>query len=202
MTGILKQASERRKNEVCNYIRNGKRSASFKKICNFLNKDHAAKRFCFEKNSDEFSEKISDIYEVARKAFSENNALIFICSCGIAVRSAAPLINSKISDPAVIVIDDFGKFVIPILSGHIGGANRIAEIIAENVGAVPIITTATDVGGRFSPDSFAAANGLIITDINAAKSVAAAVLNNEKIGIKSDYPYKNIPCEIVENSLC
>lgn len=173
-----------------------------KKLHNFLNKDHAAKRFCFEKNSDEFSEKFSDIYEVARKAFSENNALIFICSCRIAVRSAAPLINSKISDLAVIVIDDCGKFVIPILSGHIGGANRIAEIIAENVGAVPIITTATDVGGRFSPDSFAAANGLIITDINAAKSVAAAVLNNEKIGIKSDYPYKNIPCEIVENSLC
>lgn len=172
------------------------------KIYDIFSEKHTVKRFCFEKNSDEFSEKFSDIYEVARKAFSENNALIFICSCGIAARSVAPLINSKVSDLAVIVIDDCGKFVIPILSGHIGGANRISEIIAENISAIPIITTATDVGGRFSPDSFAVANDLIITDINAAKSVAATVLHNEKIGIKSDYPYKNIPCEISENHPC
>lgn len=173
-----------------------------KKICDFLNKKYTAKRFCFEKNSDEFSEKFSDIYEVAKITFAENNALIFVCSCGIAVRSVAKLIKSKVSDPAVIVIDDCGKFVIPVLSGHIGGANRIAEIIAENIGAIPIITTATDIGGRFSPDAFAAANRLIITDMNAAKSVAAAVLNNEKTGIKSDYPYKNIPREISENHSC
>lgn len=172
------------------------------KIYDIFSEKHTVKRFCFEKNSDEFSEKFSDIYEVARKAFSENNALIFICSCGIAARSVAPLINSKVSDPAVIVIDDCGKFVIPILSGHIGGANRISEIIAENISAIPIITTATDVSRRFSPDSFAVANDLIITDINAAKSVAATVLHNEKIGIKSDYPYKNIPCEISENHPC
>lgn len=173
-----------------------------KKICDFLNKDHDAKRFCFEKHFDDFSESFSDIYEITEQVFSKNDALIFICSCGIAVRSTAPLIKSKVCDPAVIVIDDCGKFVIPVLSGHIGGANRISEIIAENIGAIPIITTATDVGGRFSPDSFAAANGLIITDINAAKSVASAVLNNEKIGIKSDYPYKNLPCEFDENFSC
>ncbi len=172
------------------------------RISGELSKKHVVKRFCFEKHSDEFSESFSDIFEAARKAFYDNDALIFICSCGIAVRSTAKLIKSKTEDPAVVVIDDCGRYVIPILSGHIGGANRIAEIIAENIGAISVITTATDSDGKFSPDLFAAANNLIICDINNAKEIAAAVLNNEKIGIKSDYPYKNPSCEISEKSVC
>ncbi len=173
-----------------------------RKIYDFLIKNHTVKRFCFYKYSDEFSESFSDIYEVTRKRFFDDNALIFVCSCGIAVRSIAGLIQSKISDPAVIVIDDCGKYVIPILSGHIGRANRFAKIISENIGAIPVVTTATDIGGMFSPDSFAAANNLIISDMNNAKEIAAAVLNNEKIGIKSDYPYTNLPYEFAEKTSC
>lgn len=172
------------------------------KIADNLRGDFDVTRFCFEKNCDDNSRKYPDIHKLTADIFSDFRALIYVCACGIAVRSIAPFIKSKATDPAVLVIDDCGKFVIPILSGHIGGANRLSEIIAEKISTVPVITTATDVGGKFSPDSFAMANNLVISSLNAAKEIASAVLSGEKIGIKSDYPYKNLPREFAENSSC
>ena len=99
-------------------------------------------------------------------------------------------------------MDDHGKFAIPVLSGHIGGANCLAEIIAESVGGTAVITTATDVGGKFSPDSFAVANDLIITDLKAAKEIAAAVIDDEKIGFSSDYPHSSLPDELTAFGIC
>lgn len=168
-------------------------------LSELLNGEHNVKRYCSEKNSDKTSEGFSDIYQLTAEIFRLNEALIFVCACGIAVRSIAPHIVSKTSDPAVIVVDDCGKYAIPILSGHLGGANPIAELIAEKIGAIAVITTATDIGGKFSPDSFARANGLIIKDMNAAKEIAAAVLNGERIGLYSDYPCANIPAEILRS---
>ena len=124
-----------------------------------------AERFCLRSCSDFGSRCFEDIGGLVSDIFNMYDALIFICACGIAVRTIAPHIQSKITDPAVIVIDEYGRFVIPILSGHIGGANALAVRLAEILGAQAAVTTATDIGGRFSPDSFAAANGLIITDI-------------------------------------
>ena len=109
----------------------------------------------------------------------------------------APHIRSKQTDPAVIVIDDCGSFVIPILSGHIGGANALAERLADILGAQAVVTTATDTGGKFSPDSLAAANDLLITDLQAAKEIAAAVLNGEAVGIISSYSCKGMPSELI-----
>lgn len=172
------------------------------KITGFLNEAHTAERFCFHTHTDEKSQSFDDVYALAAKLFNTCDALIFVCASGIAVRSIAPHIRSKASDPAVIVIDDCGKFVIPLLSGHIGGANRLAQLIAENIGAVPVITTATDIGGRFSPDSFAKANGLVITDLDASKKIASAVLDGEKIGLLSEYPCENIPPEISLYKAC
>lgn len=172
------------------------------KISGIFSEEYGVKRYCFHKKQDENSEAFSDINELVFRIFYSSGALIFVCACGIAVRSIAPFIRSKATDPAVIVIDDCGSFVIPILSGHLGGANRLAEIIAEKTGAKAVITTATDIGGAFSPDSFAKANNLVITDLSAAKEIAAAVLDNEKIGLASDYECKNIPPEIAENTPC
>ena len=90
-----------------------------------------AKRFCFHSHTDEWAETFNTSSVLVEKLWSIYDAVIFCCACGIAVRNAAPFVRSKLTDPAVIVIDDCGKFVIPILSGHIGGANALAEMLAE-----------------------------------------------------------------------
>lgn len=173
-----------------------------KTIAEDLDENHTAERFCFHLHTDENAQDFSDIYTLAAELFNTYNALVFVCASGIAVRAIAPHIKSKTSDPAVIVIDDCGKFVIPILSGHLGGANQLAQIIAAKICAVPVITTATDACGRFSPDSFAKANRLIITDMAAAKQIAAAVLDGEMTGLLSEYPCENIPSELCTDKAC
>ena len=162
----------------------------------------STERFCIRSHSDFGARCFEDLSGLVSDIWDKYDALVFICACGIAVRTIAPHIVSKTTDPAVIVIDDRGRFVIPILSGHIGGANALAVRLAELLGAQAAVTTATDTGGHFSPDSFAVANGLIITDMNAAKFVASAVLSGEKIGLLSDYECINIPEEITESAKC
>ena len=113
--------------------------------------------------------------------------MVFVGSTGIAVREIAPHVRDKATDPAVISVDELGKFVIPILSGHIGGANDLALEIAAALGAVPVITTATDINKRFSVDAWAARNGYVIGSLSRAKAVSAAILEQD-IPLKSDYP--------------
>ena len=124
--------------------------------------------------SDNIPEGSSD--EIYGRLFDSNDVLIFVGACGIAVRKIAPYIKDKQTDPAVICIDELGTYVIPILSGHIGRANDIARYIAEQISSTAVITTATDINGRFSVDSWAARNGFIIDDIKAAKEVSSAIL--------------------------
>lgn len=160
---------------------------------------HTVRRYCFCKHSDNCSESFVKFHDISERLFYGSDALIFVCACGIAVREISPYVKSKLTDPAVIVTDDGGNFVIPVLSGHIGGANALARFIADHLGAQAVITTATDIGGKFSPDSFAAANDLILTDITAAKLIASAVLDGESIGLISLFEVKNLPPEIVRS---
>ena len=118
--------------------------------------------------------------------FTGNEALIFIGACGIAVRTIAPYIKNKTTDPAVIVIDDQGRYVIPILSGHIGGANELAKKLASLIGGAAVITTATDGAGKFSCDAWAARNDCAISSMEVAKKVSAAILK-KNISVTSDY---------------
>lgn len=154
------------------------------------------RRFCFYKHTDKNAEKYDDLSALIARIFADFDALVFVCACGIAVRMTAPHIRSKKHDPAVIAADDRGQFVIPLLSGHLGGANALAKLLADAVGAQAVITTATDIGGQFSPDSFAKANDLLLTDLDAAKQIAAAVLSGEKIGLSCAYPFRNLPPEL------
>lgn len=131
------------------------------------------------------------------KLFCENDALIFIGACGIAVRDVAPHLKNKTVDPAVIVIDDRGRYVIPILSGHIGGANALAERIAELIGAAPIITTATDGAGRFSCDAWAKTHGCVISSMKLAKDFSAEILTRD-LPVSSEYDLPVLPSGLKE----
>lgn len=109
----------------------------------------------------------------------DRDALIFIGATGIAIRAIAPCVASKRSDPAVICMDEAGRFVIPVLSGHIGGANALATHLSEALGATPVITTATDVNGRFSVDTWATRHHMVISSMALAKRVSAAILEGD-----------------------
>ena len=132
-----------------------------------------------------------------KESFEVSDAIIFIGATAIAVRYIAPFLKSKVTDPAVISMDEKGQFVIPLLSGHIGGANDLAKKISEKIGAVLVITTATDIHGRFSVDSFAVKNNLHIGNMSAAKDISSLIIDDKKVGLVSEVPIsKKIPPEL------
>ena len=129
--------------------------------------------------------------EWAGKIFRRASAIVFVGACGIAVRAIAPHVRDKMSDPAVIVADEAGKFVIPILSGHVGGANEIARKIAGFLHAVPVITTATDVNNLPAIDEWAVKNDCVIENPNVIKNVSSRVLEGGDVGVA--VTWENIP---------
>ena len=110
-----------------------------------------------------------------------HRALVFIGACGIAVRAIAPWVTDKLHDSPVIVMDEQGQYVIPLLSGHVGGANELALRLSEAIGAIPVITTATDLHGSFAVDLFAKKNDLWIRNREGIAKVSAKVLAGEEI---------------------
>ncbi|MBQ3392513.1 MAG: cobalamin biosynthesis protein [Lachnospiraceae bacterium] len=113
--------------------------------------------------------------------FRTGDVLLFIGAAGIAVRAVAPHLQGKDTDPAVLVCDERGRYVVPLLSGHLGGANLWAARIAKITGGQAVLTTATDVNGVFAVDVFAKRNSLIIDDLKRAAGFTAALLR-EKTG--------------------
>lgn len=158
-------------------------------------RNFARERFCRgEEGLEVFAGELS---AWSGDRFGDSEALIFVGACGIAVRAVAPWVRDKFQDPAVVAVDEGGRFVIPLLSGHVGGANRLARLLAGSLGAVPVITTATDVSGKFAVDVFAAENSCAISDRRLAKEISAAVLAGERIPLLSDFPLEGeFPREI------
>ena len=150
------------------------------------------------RNVKEFAKPIdSSLRDWTGRRFAESDAIIFIGACGIAVRSIAPFVSSKKTDPAVVVIDEQGKFAISLLSGHIGGANELTEEISNLLHATPVITTATDINNKFAVDVFAKTNGCYISDMTMAKEISAALVNGNSVGFASDFPWVGeIPKEL------
>nr|WP_196803739.1 precorrin-3B C(17)-methyltransferase [Butyrivibrio hungatei] len=128
-----------------------------------------------------------------KENFHRGNVLIFIGAAGIAVRAIAPYIEDKTKDPAVIVIDEAGKNVIPLLSGHIGGGVREAKRIAELLGANFVVTTASDVSGEFAVDVFASENGFAISDMKKAKEFTARLLEEKEAVYEVDAEIAGMP---------
>lgn len=130
-------------------------------------------------------ERLKDggLVKETRAAFRSAGALIFICAAGIAVRAIAPFVRSKDSDPAVVVIDERGAFAISLLSGHLGGANALAHEAASITGALPVVTTATDLWSRPCIEDVAKAFSLRIDDKRGIKSVNSALLDGSEVVI-------------------
>ena len=117
--------------------------------------------------------------------FKNRDALIFISSTGIAVRMIKDYIKDKTQDPAVLVIDDMGRFVISLLSGHLGGANALTEKIAKLLGAVSVITTASDGRNIEAVDLFAQKNNYAILSMEDAKIITSLMVDGKAIGFYS-----------------
>lgn len=133
-------------------------------------------------------EKGESLSEWAETVFLECQLVVFVSATGIAVRTIAPFLKSKTLDPGVLVIDDNGQFVISLVSGHIGGANFMAEVVAKAIGGMPVITTATDVNGKIAIDSWAKENNLAIENMDMAKECAMRLLEGKPIGLWSLLP--------------
>ena len=177
---------------IFSFTRNGaKISLQLQKYldsCGFKTGLYTTRRY---KAVDPILKEISpSLQEMCKEAFSRCRLLIFIGATGIAIRSIAACIRSKTKDPAVISIDEQGKFVIPLLSGHIGGANSLATGIAAFLGALPVITTATDVNNLFAVDEWAARHNMSISNMDAAKTFASYLVDCKKVGVKSEFPIK------------
>lgn len=121
------------------------------------------------------------------REFASARALIFIGACGVAVRAIAPYVRDKKTDPAVVCLDERLRFVIPLLSGHIGGANALAVQLARRLGAQAVVTTATDVSGKFAVDAWAAQNGCALSDMTLARRFSAAILERD-LPLSSAFP--------------
>lgn len=121
----------------------------------------------------------------ASEAFAQGcDGIVFVGACGIAVRAIAPYVTSKMHDPAVVCVDEAGKWAISLLSGHVGGANDLARRIARIVGATPVVTTATDVRDVFAIDEWAARQGLVIANPQLIKHVSGALLEGGHVGVR------------------
>ena len=122
-----------------------------------------------------------------QKAFAQVQGLVFVGATGIAVRAIAPYLKSKTTDPAVVVVDECAHFAVPILSGHLGGANDLARKIAAICGAVPVLTTATDANGVFAVDEWAKRQNCRIIHPEKIKEVSASVLAGEIVRVSSPW---------------
>lgn len=145
------------------------------------------------------------LFDFVKGLWEVTDAFVFIGATGIAVRAISPNLQGKTKDPAVLVIDELGEFVIPLLSGHIGRANELGLLLSRMLRAQPVITTATDIHGIFAVDVFARKNGLSISSMELAKHVSAGLLGGESVGfycegrVKGTMPVGLIPVDTQGN---
>lgn len=165
------------------YGQEGKHARSVRVFC--------GSRSCYERFVTEEPPEVTNTLELVRdslrdwaeREFSSADLLIFVGAAGIAVRGIAPFVKDKKTDPAVLVCDEKGQFVIPILSGHLGGANACAIWLAERLHATPVLTTASDVEGKLALDVWAKQQELMFTDREKIKDRESALLRGESLSI-------------------
>lgn len=185
----IENSQRTRKLRIISFTRAG--SALNQKLCKELsNSEICCEGYTMERYSEMFqliALKVS-LSEWTKNSFEECDSILYIGACGIAVRAIAPYIKDKFSDPAVISMDERGGYIIPLLSGHVGGANELAIKIAHITGGVPVISTATDVNGVFAVDVFAKKNELKLTNKELAKLISADILDGKHVTFETELP--------------
>lgn len=140
----------------------------------------------YRRNIDNSLDNTS-LKRMVQQSMVDCKMIIFVGATGIAVRSIAPYLQGKAYDPAILVIDEQGKFVISLLSGHLGNANEFTNIIADKLNAIPVITTATDIRNVFAVDTWAKNNKCTVIEPDKIKYISGALLKGENIGLKSEF---------------
>ena len=146
------------------------------------------------RRADMAAKPFERLHDAVSEKFSHYGAHVFIMATGIVVRTLADLIRHKSVDPAVLVMDETGRHVISLLSGHLGGANALTAAIADLLGADPVITTATDVRGVPAIDLIARERGLAIENHAAIRHISAALLRGETVDLYD-------PCGCLQGAL-
>lgn len=123
------------------------------------------------------------VAETIRSLWHTQTRMLLIMPVGVAVRSLAPLLADKRSDPGVVAMDEAGQFAVSIASGHLGGANALARKVADLLGGQAVITTASDVQGSLALDLLGSASGWRIANPGALTRVSAALVNGEPVGV-------------------
>jgi cobalt-precorrin 5A hydrolase len=136
------------------------------------------------------------IAEFIKDTYNKVDAIVAVMATGIIIRSVAPLLKSKLTDPAVIGVDAAGKYAISLLSGHYGGANELTRPIAKGIGATAVITTASDATGKQSVDELAKKLHLAIQNPDSLVAVNSAIVNGDRIVLVLNGDFK-IPTRIV-----
>jgi len=172
-----------------------------KEVGEFMEPDATVRIYCKSAGWQEAKEGIGvlkeSISDWAGEQFEQGRSMLFIGALGIAVRAVAPHLKNKLTDVPVLVMDEKGQFVIPVLSGHFGGANELAGLIANRLGAMCAITTATDGRGLFAVDVFAKKNNLILYPKEGIKQVSSTLLAGKEVTIAVDGEYEGrLPAEL------
>lgn len=139
-----------------------------------------------------------ELFSWTRANFTTGNALLFICPPETAIRAIAPFLRNDVLDPAVVVLDDLGRFATPLLSGHFKGANALAGAIAEFTGGTAVLTFADDIENMFAVDAWAKSVGLRIANPECSKHISAKLLAGGSVKYDSVFPITGVTPEGIE----
>ena len=147
-------------------------------------------KFVFEQKAGVHSFR-QPVKKMVREVFGRYDSLVLVMAVGTAVRLVASELKSKHEDPAVVAMDEKGKYVVSLLSGHVGGANELARRVASLVGAEPVVTTASEVGETLALDLLGQEFGWRLDDMSNVNFASAAVVNGEEVGVYQDAGEQN-----------
>ena len=136
-----------------------------------------------ERYAQKVAVPVKSTKEALNQVFNQVDGIVAVMATGIVVRTIAPLLKSKLSDPAVVCVDSSGKFAVSLLSGHYGGANKLANLVAKGLGATAVITTASDVLGKQSIDELVKKLHCTILNPQSLVKVNSALVNGENLGL-------------------